>query len=209
MRFKSVCTTRSLVKPIIRHLTNAVQMNKGCDHHQHMEDLMALELKEWNRRNVYLIEWLILLIVIRFVFIILKESGGLDSTLGFEEEHRRRFGWHSATYERAFGGSTQLNAVLECKRTQWWKHRPPTNLTWVRVQALWLLVLISVLLGFYPGSPVFPSPQLPTFQLTIRCKSASVYSWDGGGSTSRDTRISFLGTVNWPSVNNVMLGIDF
>ena len=57
--------------------------------------------------------------MIRFVFIILKESGGLDSTLGFVEEHRRRFGWHSATYERAFGGSTQLNAVLECKRAQW------------------------------------------------------------------------------------------
>ena len=55
-RIKSVCTTRSLVKPVIRHLTNAVEMNKGCDHHQHMEDLMALELKEWNRRNVYLIE---------------------------------------------------------------------------------------------------------------------------------------------------------
>lgn len=47
-----------------------------------------------------------------------------------------------------------------------------SDLQWVRVQALWLLVLISVLLGFYPGSPVFPSPQLPTFQLTIRCKSA-------------------------------------
>ena len=55
-RIKSVCTTRSLVKPVIRHLTNAVEMNKGCDHYQHMEDLMALELKEWNRRNVYLIE---------------------------------------------------------------------------------------------------------------------------------------------------------
>ena len=69
----SFCTTRSLVKPVIRHLTNAVQMNKGCDHHQHMEDLMALELKEWNRRNISLIEWLILLIVIKFVFTSLKE----------------------------------------------------------------------------------------------------------------------------------------
>ena len=169
---KSFCTTRSLVKPIIRHLTNAVQMNKGCDHHQYMEDLMALELKEWNRRNVYLIELLILFIVIKFIFVSLKESGGQDSPPGFVEEHRKRFGWHSATYERAFRGLLNLTRFWSAKVAQSWKHRPPTSLTWVRVQALWLLVLISVLLGFYPGSPVFPSPQLPTFQLTIRSKSA-------------------------------------
>ena len=108
----SFCTTRSLVKPIIRHLTNAVQMNKGCDHHQHMEDLMALELKEWNRRNISLIEWLILLIVIKFVFTSLKESGGQDSPPGFVEEHRKRFGWHSATYERAFGGRLQRSGAV-------------------------------------------------------------------------------------------------
>lgn len=128
-RIKSVCTTRSLVKPVIRHLTNAVEMNKGCDHHQHMEDLMALELKEWNRRNVYLIEWLILLIVIKFVFTSLKESGRLDSPLGFVEEHRKRFGWHSATYERAFRGLLNLMRFWSAKVAQWWKHRPPTNLT--------------------------------------------------------------------------------
>ena len=98
-------------------------MNKGCDHHQHMEDLMALELKEWNRRNVYLIEWLILLIVIKFVFTSLKGSGGQDSPLGFVEEKRKRFGWQTATYERVFRGLLNLTRFWSVKVVQWWKHR--------------------------------------------------------------------------------------
>jgi len=79
---------------------------------------MALELKEWNRRNVYLIELLILFIVIKFIFASLKESGGQDSPPGFVEEHRKRFGWHSATYERAFRGLLNLTRFWSAKVAQ-------------------------------------------------------------------------------------------
>ena len=34
------------MKAIIRHLTDSIEMDKGCCNDKHVEDLMALELQE-------------------------------------------------------------------------------------------------------------------------------------------------------------------
>lgn len=176
---KSFCTTRSLVIPITRHLTNAVQMNKGCDHHQHMEDLMALELKEWNRRNVYLIELLILLIVIKFVFASLKESRSQGRPLGFVEERRKRFGWHSASCERVFRGLFNLTRFWVTKGGALVKAQTPHQSDLGSSPGV---VVVSYLRSFKLLSwyPVFPSPQVPTFQLTICAKKCLQFTVERG-----------------------------
>ena len=53
---------------------------------------------------------------------------------------------------------------------QWWEHSPPTNVARVQISAStpyvgWVCCWFSSLLreGFFPGTPVFPSPQKPTF----------------------------------------------
>ena len=55
--------------------------------------------------------------------------------------------------------------------TQWWEHSPPTNRARVQIPAskpllcgLSLLLVLSLApRGFSPGTPVFPSPEKPTF----------------------------------------------
>ena len=54
---------------------------------------------------------------------------------------------------------------------QWSEHSPPTNVAWTQLKRSipyvglsWLLVPSFTLRGFSLGSPVFPSPQKPTFQ---------------------------------------------
>ena len=51
---------------------------------------------------------------------------------------------------------------------QWWEHSPPTNAARVQTPVLecglcLLLVLCLAARGFSPSTPVFPSPQKPTF----------------------------------------------
>ena len=54
--------------------------------------------------------------------------------------------------------------------SQWLEHSLPINVQQVQFPdsalcGLSLLVLYSALRGFSPGTPVFPSPQKPTFDL--------------------------------------------
>lgn len=42
----SLITSSSLVEAIVCHLTDSIEMDKGCCDDKHMEDLMALELQE-------------------------------------------------------------------------------------------------------------------------------------------------------------------
>ena len=66
--------------------------------------------------------------------------------------------------------SNNLILLGEQGMVQWWEHSPPTNVARVQIPASNVLCGLSLLLvlsfaprGFSPGTPVFPSPQKPTF----------------------------------------------
>ena len=67
--------------------------------------------------------------------------------------------------------SNNLILLGEQGMAQWWECSPPTNVARVQILALnailcglsLLLVLSFTPRGFSPGTPVFPSPQKPTF----------------------------------------------
>ena len=58
---------------------------------------------------------------------------------------------------------------------QWWEHSPPTNVARDRFSDPTLYVgWVCCSRGFSPGTPVFPSPQKPTFPIS---NSIRIFQW--------------------------------
>ena len=82
---------------------------------------------------------------------------------------------------------------------QWWEHSPPTNVARVQISAStpyvgWVCCWFSSLLRevFFPGTPVFPSPQKPTFPNSNSTRNKVDEEPLCGNATSKSLFIYYL-----------------
>ena len=82
---------------------------------------------------------------------------------------------------------------------QWWEHSPPTHVARVQISAStpyvgWVCCWFSSLLreGFFPGTPVFPSPQKLTFPNSNSTRNKVDEEPLCGNATSKSLFIYYL-----------------
>ena len=82
---------------------------------------------------------------------------------------------------------------------QWWEHSPPTNVARVQIPASTMISGLRLLLvlsfaprGFSPGTPVFLSPQKPTFPNSNSTRSQVDEETICGCATSKSSFVSFI-----------------
>ena len=109
----------------------------------------------------------------------------------------------TAVHENSFANPFLEFSIGEQGMAQWWERWPPTNVARVQIPAStsyvgWVCCWFSPLLRgvFFPGTPVFPSSQKPTFSNSSSTMDQVYEEPLCGCATSKSLFILFILTIN-------------